>query len=47
VVVPLFHVTGCHSQALPALRAGGTVVIDAAFDGGRMIETPAPARARS
>ena len=39
VVVPLFHVTGCHSQALPTLRAGGTVVIDAAFDGGRMIET--------
>ncbi len=39
VVVPLFHVTGCHSQTLPTLRAGGTVVIDAAFDGGRMIET--------
>ncbi len=39
VVVPLFHVTGCHSQALPTLRAGGTLVIDAAFDGGRMIET--------
>jgi long-chain acyl-CoA synthetase len=39
VVVPLFHVTGCHSQAMPTLRAGGTVVIDAAFDGGRMIET--------
>jgi acyl-CoA synthetase (AMP-forming)/AMP-acid ligase II len=39
VVVPLFHVTGCHSQTLPALRAGGAVVIDAAFDGRRMIET--------
>ena len=39
VVVPLFHVTGCHSQTLPTLRAGGTVVIDAAFDGGRMIQT--------
>lgn len=39
VVVPLFHVTGCHSQALPALRAGGAAVIDAAFDGRRMIET--------
>jgi long-chain acyl-CoA synthetase len=39
VVVPLFHVTGCHSQTLPALRAGGAAVIDAAFDGRRMIET--------
>jgi acyl-CoA synthetase (AMP-forming)/AMP-acid ligase II len=39
VVVPLFHVTGCHSQTLPALRIGGTAVIDAAFDGRRMIET--------
>jgi long-chain acyl-CoA synthetase len=39
VVVPLFHVTGCHSQALPVLRAGGAAVIDAAFDGRRMIET--------
>ena len=39
VVVPLFHVTGCHSQALVALRGGGAVVIDSAFDGARMIET--------
>jgi long-chain acyl-CoA synthetase len=39
VVVPLFHVTGCHSQTLPALRAGGAAVIDASFDGRRMIET--------
>jgi long-chain acyl-CoA synthetase len=39
VVVPLFHVTGCHSQTLPTLREGGAVVIDAAFDGPRMIET--------
>ncbi len=39
VVVPLFHVTGCHSQLLPTLRAGGTAVIDAGFDGPRMIET--------
>ncbi|HEX9066738.1 MAG TPA: AMP-binding protein [Streptosporangiaceae bacterium] len=39
VVVPLFHVTGCHSQMLPALRIGGAVVIDAAFDGARMIRT--------
>jgi long-chain acyl-CoA synthetase len=39
VVVPLFHVTGCHSQTLPALRAGGAAVIDAGFDGPRMIET--------
>jgi long-chain acyl-CoA synthetase len=38
VVVPLFHVTGCHSQTLPALRAGGAAVIDAGFDGPRMIE---------
>jgi acyl-CoA synthetase (AMP-forming)/AMP-acid ligase II len=39
VVVPLFHVTGCHSQTLPALRVGGAAVIDSAFDGRRMIET--------
>jgi long-chain acyl-CoA synthetase len=39
VVVPLFHVTGCHSQTPPALRAGGAAVIDSAFDGPRMIET--------
>ncbi len=39
VVVPLFHVTGCHSQMLPALRIGGAVVIDAGFEGARMIET--------
>ncbi len=39
VVVPLFHVTGCHSQTLPALRIGGAAVIDAAFEGRRMIET--------
>jgi len=39
VVVPLFHVTGCHSQMLPALRLGGASVIDAGFDGPRMIET--------
>jgi long-chain acyl-CoA synthetase len=39
VVVPLFHVTGCHSQTLPALRIGGAAVIDAAFDGRRMIQT--------
>jgi acyl-CoA synthetase (AMP-forming)/AMP-acid ligase II len=39
VVVPLFHVTGCHSQMLPALRLGGATVIDAGFDGPRMIET--------
>jgi len=30
VVVPLFHVTGCHSQTLPALRIGGATVMDAA-----------------
>ena len=39
VVVPLFHVTGCHSQALPALRAGGAAVLDSGFDGPRMIKT--------
>src|SRR5258708_6966122 len=39
IVVPLFHVTGCHSQLLPALRVGGAAVIDSAFDGGRMIAT--------
>jgi long-chain acyl-CoA synthetase len=39
VVVPLFHVTGCHSQTLPALRIGGAAVIDSVFDGARMIQT--------
>ena len=39
VVVPLFHVTGCHSQMLVALRLGGGAVIDAGFDGPRMIRT--------
>ncbi len=39
VVVPLFHVTGCHSQSLVALRLGGGVVIDVGFDGPRMIRT--------
>lgn len=39
VVVPLFHVTGCHSQTLPALRLGGGAVIDIGFDGPRMIRT--------
>jgi long-chain acyl-CoA synthetase len=39
VVVPLFHVTGCHSQSLIALRMGGGVVIDVGFDGPRMIRT--------
>jgi acyl-CoA synthetase (AMP-forming)/AMP-acid ligase II len=39
IVVPLFHVTGCHSQMLPALRIGGAAVIDGAFDGRRMIAT--------
>jgi acyl-CoA synthetase (AMP-forming)/AMP-acid ligase II len=37
IVVPLFHVTGCHSQLLVALRLGGTAVIDAGFDGPRML----------
>jgi acyl-CoA synthetase (AMP-forming)/AMP-acid ligase II len=37
IVVPLFHVTGCHSQLLVALRAGGAAVIDEAFDGPRML----------
>jgi acyl-CoA synthetase (AMP-forming)/AMP-acid ligase II len=39
VVVPLFHVTGCHSQTLPALRLGGCAVIDVGFDGPRMVRT--------
>ncbi|HEY8704671.1 MAG TPA: AMP-binding protein [Gaiellaceae bacterium] len=39
VVVPLFHVTGCHSQTLPALRLGGGAVLDIGFDGPRMIRT--------
>ncbi len=47
VVVPLFHVTGCHSQTLPALRAGGAAVLDAAFDARRMIEILGPERITS
>jgi acyl-CoA synthetase (AMP-forming)/AMP-acid ligase II len=39
IVVPLFHVTGCHSQALPVLRGGGAAVIDSGFDGPRMVKT--------
>ena len=39
VVVPLFHVTGCHSQMLPTLRHGGCAVLDVGFDGERMIRT--------
>ncbi len=39
IVVPLFHVTGCHSQLVLALRVGGTAVIDTAFDGPRMLRT--------
>ena len=39
VVVPLFHVTGCHSQTLVALRLGGAAVIDVGFDGPRMLRT--------
>jgi acyl-CoA synthetase (AMP-forming)/AMP-acid ligase II len=39
VVVPLFHVTGCHSQMLPTLNLGGATVIDSGFDGPRMIAT--------
>lgn len=31
VSVPLFHVTGCNSQLLPTLEAGGTTVIMPAF----------------
>jgi acyl-CoA synthetase (AMP-forming)/AMP-acid ligase II len=32
VSVPLFHVTGCNSQLLPAVQAGGTTVIMPVFD---------------
>ena len=32
ISVPLFHVTGCNSQLLPALRAGATAVVMPAFD---------------
>ena len=32
ISVPLFHVTGCHSQLLPTLEAGGTTVIMPRFD---------------
>jgi len=32
ISVPLFHVTGCNSQLLPACEGGGTVVILPTFD---------------
>jgi long-chain acyl-CoA synthetase len=32
ISVPLFHVTGCNSQLLPTVEAGGTTVIMRAFD---------------
>jgi long-chain acyl-CoA synthetase len=32
ISVPLFHVTGCNSQLLPACEGGGTTVIMPAFD---------------
>jgi long-chain acyl-CoA synthetase len=47
VVVPLFHVTGCHSQTLPVLRAGGAAVLDTGFDGPRMLRTIAAERITS
>ena len=32
ISVPLFHVTGCNSQLLPALRAGATAVVMPVFE---------------
>jgi len=39
VTVPLCHVTGCNSQLLPGLQAGGTVVILPRFDPGHLLRT--------
>jgi long-chain acyl-CoA synthetase len=38
VSVPLFHVTGCNSQLLPALELGGTAVILGTFEIGRFLQ---------
>jgi acyl-CoA synthetase (AMP-forming)/AMP-acid ligase II len=37
VSVPLFHVTGCNSQLLPAIHAGGTTVVMPAFEVNRFL----------
>ena len=37
--VPLCHVTGCNSQLLPALHAGGTLVIMPRFDPWQLLRT--------
>ncbi|GAA1206600.1 class I adenylate-forming enzyme family protein [Prauserella alba] len=39
VSVPLFHVTGCNSQLLTAVRLGGTAVIMPSLDVGELIST--------
>ncbi|MGY1830508.1 class I adenylate-forming enzyme family protein [Geodermatophilus sp. SYSU D01180] len=37
ISVPLFHVTGCNSQLLPALEGGAAAVVMPAFDVGRFL----------
>lgn len=38
-VLPMFHVGGLNIQTLPALTAGGTVLLHAAFDPGQVLST--------
>ena len=44
ISVPLFHVTGCNSQLLPALRAGATAVVMPAFEVKRFLRAIAEER---
>ena len=46
VSVPLFHVTGCNSQLLPTLQAGGTTVVMPAFDVQRFLRAISEERIR-
>ncbi|HEX5496003.1 MAG TPA: AMP-binding protein [Mycobacteriales bacterium] len=46
VSVPLFHVTGCNSQLLPTLLAGGTTVIMPSFDVQRFLRAISDERIR-
>lgn len=38
ISVPLFHVTGCNSQLLPALQSGAAAVVMPAFEVGRFLQ---------
>jgi long-chain acyl-CoA synthetase len=46
VSVPLFHVTGCNSQLLPAIQAGGTTVVMPVFEVHRFLRAVVEERVR-